>query len=108
MKNQNSDNILTIFFDQNSYKEDFFVKNTTLLNKKNDWIIIIDNALLNLIYSELLILDKKIKDFNKSLVIVCNDFVSSSKFDQFKITPTLVEARDLIQFDRIERDIYKL
>ena len=108
MKNQILDNTLIILFDQNEYQENFFVKNTTFLNKKNDLIIIINNDFLNFIYSELLILDKKIKDFNKSLVIVCNDFINSSKFEQFKITPTLQEAKDLIQFDRIERDIYKL
>ena len=108
MKNEISDNTLIIFFDQNEYQENFFVKNTTFLDKQNDWIIIINNDFLNFIYSELLILEKKIKDFNKSLVIVCNDFINSSKFEQFKITPTLQEAKDLIQFDRIERDIYKL
>ena len=108
MKNEISDNTLIIFFDQNEYQENFFVKNTTFLDKQNDWIIIINNDFLNFIYSELLVLDKKIKDFNKSLVIVCNDFINSSKFEQFKITPTLQEAKDLIQFDRIERDIYKL
>ena len=108
MKNEILDNTLIIFFDQNEYQENFFVKDTTFLNKKNDLIIIINNDFLNFIYSELLILDKKIKDFNKSLVIVCNDFINSSKFEQFKITPTLQEAKDLIQFDRIERDIYKL
>ena len=108
MKNEISDNTLIIFFDQNEYQENFFVKNTTFLDKQNDWIIIINNDFLNFIYSELLILDKKIKEFNKSLVIVCNDFINSSKFEQFKITPTLQEAKDLIQFDRIERDIYKL
>ena len=108
MKNEISDNTLIIFFDQNEYQENFFVKNTTFLNIKNDLIIIINNDFLNFIYSELLILDKKINDFNKSLVIVCNDFINSSKFEQFKITPTLQEAKDLIQFDRIERDIYKL
>ena len=108
MKNEISDNTLIIFFDQNDYQKNFFVENTNFLNKKKDWIIIINNELLNLIYSELLILEKKITDFNKSLIIVCNDFVSLSKFEQFKITPTLQEAKDLIQFDRIERDIYKL
>ena len=108
MKNEILDNTLIILFDQNEYQENFFVQNTTFLDKKNDWIIIINNEFLNFIYSELLILDKKIKDFNKSLVIVCNDFINSSKFEQFKITPTLQEAKDLIQFDRIERDIYKL
>ena len=108
MKNEILDNTLIILFDQNEYQENFFVKNTTFLNRKNDLIIIINNDFLNFIYSELLILDKKIKDFNKSLVIVCNDFINSSKFEQFKITPTLQEAKDLIQFDRIERDIYKL
>ena len=108
MKNEISDNTLIIFFDQNEYQENFFVKNTTFLDKQNDWIIIINNDFLNFIYSELLILEKKIKDFNKSLVIVCNDFIYSSKFEQFKISPTLQEAKDLIQFDRIERDIYKL
>ena len=108
MKNEILDNTLIILFDQNEYKENFFGKNTTFLNKKNDLIIIINNDFLNFIYSELLILDKKIKDFNKSLVIVCYDFINSSKFEQFKITPTLQEAKDLIQFDRIERDIYKL
>ena len=108
MKNEISDNTLIIFFDQNEYQENFFVKNTTFLDKQNDWIIIINNDFLNFIYSELLILEKKIKDFNKSLVIVCNDFIYSSKFEQFKISPTLKEAKDLIQFDRIERDIYKL
>ena len=108
MKNEISDNTLIIFFDQNEYQENFFVKNTTFLDKQNDWIIIINNNFLNFIYSELLILEKKIKDFNKSLVIVCNDFIYSSKFEQFKISPTLQEAKDLIQFDRIERDIYKL
>ena len=108
MKNEISDNTLIIFFNQNEYQENFFVKNTTFLDKQNDWIIIINNDFLNFIYSELLILEKKIKDFNKSLVIVCNDFIYSSKFEQFKITPTLEEAKDLIQFDRIERDIYKL
>ena len=108
MKNEILDNTLIIFFDQNEYQENFFVKNTTFLDKQNDWIIIINNDFLNFIYSELLILEKKIKDFNKSLVIVCNDFIYSSKFEQFKITPTLQEAKDLIQFDRIERDIYKL
>ena len=108
MKNQISDNTLIIFFDKNEYQENFFVQNTTFLDKKNDWIIIINNEFLNFIYSELLILEKKINDFNKSLVIVCNDFIYSSKFEQFKITPTLEEAKDLIQFDRIERDIYKL
>lgn len=108
MKNEILDNTLIIFFDQNEYQENFFAKNTAFLNKKNDLIIIINNDFLNFIYSELLILDKKIKEFNKSLVIVCNDFINSSKFEQFKITPTLQEAKDLIQFDRIERDIYKL
>tara|TARA_Y100001958_G_C21173659_1_gene504920 strand:- start:708 stop:1034 length:327 start_codon:yes stop_codon:yes gene_type:complete len=108
MKNEISDNTLIIFFDQNEYQENFFVNNTTFLDKQNDWIIIINNNFLNFIYSELLILEKKIKDFNKSLVIVCNDFIYSSKFEQFKISPTLQEAKDLIQFDRIERDIYKL
>ena len=108
MKNEISDNTLIIFFDQNEYQENFFGKNTAFLNKKNDLIIIINNDFLNFIYSELLILYKKIKEFNKSLVIVCNDFINSSKFEQFKITPTLQEAKDLIQFDRIERDIYKL
>ena len=108
MKNEILDNTLIIFFDQNEYQENFFVKNTTFLDKQNDWIIIINNDFLNFIYSELLILEKKIKDFNKSLVIVCNDFIYSSKFEQFKISPTLQEAKDLIQFDRIERDIYKL
>ena len=108
MKNEILDNTLIILFDQNEYQENFFVKNTTFLNRKNDLIIIINNDFLNFIYSELLILDKKIKEFNKSLVIVCNDFINSSKFEQFKITPTLQEAKDLIQFDRIERDIYKL
>ncbi len=108
MKNEISDNTLIIFFDQNEYQENFFVKNTTFLDKQNDWIIIINNDFLNFIYSELLILEKKIKDFNKSLVIVCNDFIYSSKFEQFKISPTLQEAKDLIQFDRIERDICKL
>ena len=108
MKNEILDNTLTIFFDQNEYQENFFGKNTTFLNKKNDLIIVINNDFLDFIYSELLILDKKIKEFNKSLVIVCNDFINSSKFEQFKITPTLQEAKDLIQFDRIERDIYKL
>ena len=108
MKNEISDNTLIIFFDQNEYQENFFVKNTTFLDKQNDWIIIINNNFLNFIYSELLILEKKIKDFNKSLVIVCNDFIYSSKFEQLKISPTLQEAKDLIQFDRIERDIYKL
>ena len=108
MKNQISDNTLIIFFDKNQYQENFFVQNTTFFDKKNDWIIIICNEFLNFIYSELLILEKKINDFNKSLVIVCNDFINSSKFEQFKITPTLEEAKDLIQFDRIERDIYKL
>tara|TARA_B100000900_G_scaffold415660_1_gene446471 strand:+ start:4462 stop:4788 length:327 start_codon:yes stop_codon:yes gene_type:complete len=108
MKNEISDNTLIVFFDQNKYKENFFVKNTTFFDKKNDWIIVIKNEFLNFIYSELLILEKKIKDFNKSLVIVCNDYIISSKFEQFKITPTLQEAKDLIQFDRIERDIYKL
>jgi len=108
MKNEILDNTLIIFFDQNEYQENFFGKNTAFLNKKNDLIIIINNNFLNFIYSELLILDKKIKEFNKSLVIVCNDFINSSKFEQFKITPTLQEAKDLIQFDRIERDIYKL
>tara|TARA_B100002019_G_scaffold86038_1_gene74539 strand:- start:3384 stop:3710 length:327 start_codon:yes stop_codon:yes gene_type:complete len=108
MKNEILDNTLIIFFDQNEYQENFFGKNTTFLNKKNDLIIVINNDFLDFIYSELLILDKKIKEFNKSLVIVCNDFINSSKFEQFKITPTLQEAKDLIQFDRIERDIYKL
>ena len=108
MKNEILDNTLIIFFDQNEYQENFFGKSTAFLNKKNDLIIIINNDFLNFIYSELLILDKKIKEFNKSLVIVCNDFINSSKFEQFKITPTLQEAKDLIQFDRIERDIYKL
>lgn len=108
MKNEILDNTLIIFFDQNEYQENFLGKNTAFLNKKNDLIIIINNDFLNFIYSELLILDKKIKEFNKSLVIVCNDFINSSKFEQFKITPTLQEAKDLIQFDRIERDIYKL
>lgn len=108
MKNEILDNTLIIFFEQNEYQENFFGKNTTFLNKKNDLIIIINNDFLNFIYSELLILHKKIKEFNKSLVIVCNDFINSSKFEQFKITPTLQEAKDLIQFDRIERDIYKL
>ena len=108
MKNEILDNTLIIFFDQNEYQENFFVKNTTFLDKQNDWIIIINNDFLNFIYSELLILEKKINDFNKSLVIVCNDFIYSSKFEQFKISPTLQEAKDLIQFDRIERDIYKL
>ena len=108
MKNEILDNTLIILFDQNEYQENFFVKNTTFLNRKNDLIIIINNDFLNFIYSELLILEKKIKDFNKSLVIVCNDFIYSSKFEQFKISPTLQEAKDLIQFDRIERDIYKL
>ena len=108
MKNEILDNTLIILFDQNEYQENFFVKNTTFLNRKNDLIIIINNDFLNFIYSELLILDKKIKEFNKSLVIVCNDFIYSSKFEQFKISPTLQEAKDLIQFDRIERDIYKL
>ena len=56
----------------------------------------------------MIILEKKITDFNKSLIIVCSDFIGSSKFEQFKISPTLEEAKDLIQFDRIERDIYKL
>ena len=108
MKNQILNNTLIIFFDQNAYQENFFVNNTTFLNKKNDWIIIINNGLLNLIYSELIILEKKITDFNKSLIIVCSDFIGSSKFEQFEISPTLEEAKDLIQFDRIERDIYKL
>ena len=108
MKNEILDNTLIILFDQNEYQENFFVQNTIFFDKKNDWIIIINNEFLNFIYSELLILEKKINDFNKSLVIVCNDFINSSKFEQFKITPTLEEAKDLIQFDRIERDIYKL
>ena len=89
MKNEILDNTLIIFFDQNEYQENFFVKNTTFLDKQNDWIIIINNDFLNFIYSELLILEKKIKDFNKSLVIVCNDFIYSSKFEQFKFTTTL-------------------
>ena len=108
MKNQILDKTLIIFFDKNEYQKFFFVNNTSFLNKKIDWIIVINNELLNLIYSELIILEKKITDFNKSLIIVCYDFIISSKFEQFKITPTLEEAKDLIQFDRIERDIYKL
>ena len=84
------------------------MNNTTFLNKKNDWIIVINNGFLDLLYSELITLEKKINDFNKSLIIVCKDFISSSKYEQFKITPTLEEAKDLIQFERIERDIYKL
>ena len=58
MKNEISDNTLIIFFDQNEYQENFFVKNTTFLDKQNDWIIIINNNFLNFIYSELLILEK--------------------------------------------------
>ena len=108
MKNEILDNTLIIFLIKMSIKKIFLVKTLLFLNKKNDLIIIINNDFLNFIYSELLILDKKIKEFNKSLVIVCNDFINSSKFEQFKITPTLQEAKDLIQFDRIERDIYKL
>ena len=108
MKNQISDNTSINFFDQNSYKENFYLKNTIFLNKKNDWIIIINNGLLNLIYSELIILEKKIADSKKSLVIVCDDFDSTSKFELFKITPTLEEAEELTQFDRIGIDIYKL
>ena len=108
MKNLISDNILTVFFDKIAYNENFFVKKNNFLNKKNDWIIIVNISFLDLIYSELIILNKKIKNFNKTLIIICNDFEDSSKFDQFKIAPTLVEAKDLIQFDRIERDIYKL
>ena len=35
MKNQILNNTLIIFFDQNAYQENFFVNNTTFLNKKN-------------------------------------------------------------------------
>ena len=60
MKNEILDNTLIIFLIKMSIKK-IFCKNTAFLNKKNDLIIIINNDFLNFIYSELLILDKKIK-----------------------------------------------
>ena len=111
MKNEFKNNIFLIYNNEKHYNKGYFLNLFDLKYNTSDWIIVIKNLNdFHLIKSEIyLLFNEKINLKLYSFVVVLLfkqkvDFLNSINY-----VPSITEAYDLIEIERIQRDlnIYK-
>ena len=107
MKNEFKNNIFLIYNDKKDYYNGYFLNLFDTKYNTSDWIIVIKNTKdFYLINDEIKSLYKK--KFNNnlySLVLVLLFKEEVSFIESINYVPSLIEAFDIIEIERIERDL---
>ena len=107
MKNEFKKNILLIYNDKKEYYNGYFLNLFDTKYNTSDWIIVIKNTKdFYLINDEIKSLYKKKFNTNLySLVFVLLFKEEVSFIESINYVPSLIEAFDIIEIERIERDL---
>tara|TARA_B100001057_G_scaffold251019_1_gene251223 strand:- start:858 stop:1187 length:330 start_codon:yes stop_codon:yes gene_type:complete len=107
MKNEFKNNIFLIHYDKKDYYDGYFLNLFDVKYNTSDWIIVIKNPKdFYLINDEIGRLYKKKINLNLySLVVVLLFKAEVPFFESINYAPSLIEAYDIIEIERIERDL---
>ena len=107
MKIEFKNNILLIYNDKKKYYNGYFLNLFDTKYNTSDWVIVIKNTKdFYLINDEIVSLKKKIIKINLySLVVVLLFKAEVPFFESINYVPSLIEAFDIIEIERIERDL---
>jgi len=107
MKIEFKNNILLIYNDKKKYYNGYFLNLFDTKYNTSDWVIVIKNTKdFYLINDEIVSLKKKIIKINLYSLVVVLLFKEEVPFiESINYAPSLIEAFDIIEIERIERDL---
>ena len=107
MKIEFKNNILLIYNNKKDYYNGYFLNLFDTKYNTSDWIIVIKNTKdFYLINDEIVSLQKKINNNNLYSLVVVLLFKEEVPFiESINYAPSLIEAFDIIEIERIERDL---
>ena len=107
MKIEFKNNILLIYNNKKDYYNGYFLNLFDTKYNTSDWVIVIKNTKdFYLINDEIVSLKKKIIKINLYSLVVVLLFKEEVPFiESINYAPSLIEAFDIIEIERIERDL---
>tara|TARA_B100001059_G_scaffold135990_1_gene136301 strand:- start:20106 stop:20435 length:330 start_codon:yes stop_codon:yes gene_type:complete len=107
MKIEFKNNILLIYNDKKDYYNGYFLNLFDTKYNTSDWVIVIKNTKdFYLINNEIVSLQKKKINNNLYSLVVVLLFKEEVPFiESINYAPSLIEAFDIIEIERIERDL---